>query len=187
MIDNFYCEDVNTSKLPRRFTLSLNFRKALSSILIVVFLGALSACAMMTPTRYQPLGEDGGYASRWLSEDSAEIEVYGNEWTRAYMVRELGLLHAAKLAESRGYSHFTITKSERGKSTTGGQIRPSTSYVTNAGYTTMSALPSIPTGWTYLNERLIVQFLYDSHLNKIEGERTYSVDVVLDEFQRKYQ
>lgn len=156
-------------------------------IVLLVLAGTLSACAMMTPTRYQPLGENGGYASRWLSEDSAEIEVYGNEWTRAYMVREIGLLHAANLAESRGYSHFAITESERGKSTTGGKIRPSTSYVTSAGYSTMSALPSIPTGWTYLNERIIVQFVANPELNSLTNDDLYSVSSIIDEFDQKYE
>ncbi|MEM8950154.1 MAG: hypothetical protein AAGA21_04045 [Pseudomonadota bacterium] len=89
-----------------------NFRRLSFLAASVVGLAmALAACAA-SPTPYQAVGDDGGYADQQLESDRYRVTFEGNDATSRETVEDFALYRAAELTLQTGNDYFRVVSKE---------------------------------------------------------------------------
>jgi hypothetical protein len=73
-------------------------------IILLVACAALAGCA----TPYQKMGEQGGFQSRRLSQDSFSVMFLANGFTSPKQADAFALLRAAEITREIGYEYFIV-------------------------------------------------------------------------------
>ena len=98
-------------------------------LMLAALVAAVSACS----TPYQPEGLGGGYTDTPLAQDTYQVDVRGNGYTSADKVRKIGLVRAADITLTHGYSKFIILGADSETDHKFGGMLPGTYNATTYG------------------------------------------------------
>lgn len=78
---------------------------------VAVLASILAACAV-SPTPYQAVGDEGGYADQQLESDRYRVKFEGNDATSRETVEDFALYRAAELTLQTGNDYFKVVSKE---------------------------------------------------------------------------
>ena len=90
------------------------FRTSLAALAV----GLLAACAVGTPTPYQPMQADGGFNEQKIEKNRYRVTFVGNTITPREDVENYLLFRIAELTLSQGYDYFILSKDDTEANTT---------------------------------------------------------------------
>lgn len=88
------------------------------SLPVALAAGLLAACALGTPTPYQPLQVDGGFNEQKIENNRYRVTFVGNTLTPREEVENSLLFRIAELTLSQGYDYFVLSKDDTEANTT---------------------------------------------------------------------
>ena len=94
----------------RNFAAMTAINRSLKLMIAAAGLGALAACASVTP--YQTAGRGGGYTDQELDDGRFRVTFEGNSSTNRRTVENYVLYRAAEVTLENGYDYFVILDSD---------------------------------------------------------------------------
>ena len=85
--------------------------KTLHLATVLILISTTSwGCGLTAPTKYEPLGQKGGYQDSALQENLYHVEFIGNGYTTLGTAREYWLYRCAEITVENGHDYFEITE-----------------------------------------------------------------------------